>query len=361
MRLGGLTLANRIAVSPMCQYSAVEGVAQPWHWQHLGSLAISGAGVLIIEATAVEPEGRISPADLGLWNEAQASTLARLRADIATFSAVPMGVQLAHAGRKASVRPPWEQRGHPLTQDEGGWIVSAPSALPFDEGHPLPAAMSLEDIARVRALFVAAAKRADAAGFELVELHGAHGYLLHEFMSPLSNTRTDAYGGPLENRMRLLVEVAEAVRAVWPASKALGMRITGSDWLDGGVTPEEAAALARALEAAGLDYVCVSSGGGAPKAPIPGREPGYQVPFAATVKAGAGLAVMSVGMIVDPQQAEGIVASGKADMVALARAMLDDPRWPLHAAAALGAEPPYPVQYERAGPAWPGYALARGR
>jgi 2,4-dienoyl-CoA reductase-like NADH-dependent reductase (Old Yellow Enzyme family) len=363
--LGGLGLTNRIVVSPMCQYSAVEGVAQPWHWQHLGSLAISGAGVVILEATAVEADGRISPADLGLWNDEQAAMLARLRADIAGFTPTPMGVQLAHAGRKASVAPPWIERGKPLlTPGEGGWQVVAPSAVPFDDGHPLPATLGLKDLARIRESFVAAARRADAAGFELVELHGAHGYLLHEFMSPWSNIRTDAYGGTLENRMRFPLEVAQAVRAVWPANKALGMRITGSDWLNGGVTPDEAVALAGALEAAGLDYVCVSSGGTAPKAPIPGRELGYQVPFAEKVKAGTGIKVMSVGMIVRPDQAEEIVASGKADMVALARAMLDDPRWPMHAAQALGAEPSpaYPKQYERVAAAlWPGYAAAHGQ
>jgi 2,4-dienoyl-CoA reductase-like NADH-dependent reductase (Old Yellow Enzyme family) len=357
--LGGLGLTNRIVVSPMCQYSAVDGVAQPWHWQHLGSLALSGAGVVILEASAVEAEGRISPDDLGLWNDSQGEVLARLRADIVTFSETPMGIQLAHAGRKASTAAPWVERGRPLAPDEGGWPIVAPSALPFDDGHPLPATLSLKDMARIRDAFVASARRADAAGFDLVELHCAHGYLLHEFVSPWSNIRTDAYGGSLENRIRFPLEVAEAVRAVWPKNKALGMRITGSDWLDGGVTPDEAAVLAKALEALGLDYVCVSSGGTAPKAPIPGRELGYQVPFAETVKATTGMAVMSVGMIVDPHQAEEIVASGKADMVALARAMLDDPRWPLHAAAALGAEPPYPNQYARAAPKlWPGYETA---
>ena len=360
--LGGLGLTNRIAVSPMCQYSAVDGAAQAWHWQHLGSLALSGAGVVILEATAVQPEGRISPADLGLWNDEQGETLARLRADIAGYCDTPMGIQLAHAGRKASVPPPWANSGKALAAEDGGWTVVAPSALPFDDGYPTPATLSLKDMARIRDAFVASARRADAAGFELVELHGAHGYLLHEFISPWSNIRTDAYGGSLENRMRLPLEIAEAVRAAWPKNKALGMRITGSDWLDGGTTPQEATQFAGALEALGLDYVCVSSGGGAPKAPIPGRELGYQVPFAEQVKAGVGIPVMSVGMIVDPHQAEEIVASGKADMVALARAMLDDPRWPLHAAQALGVDAPYPKQYERAGPKmWAGYATARGR
>ncbi len=360
--LGGLGLTNRIAVSPMCQYSAVDGIAQPWHWQHLGAMALSGAGVVILEATAVEPEGRISPADLGLWNDAQADLLKRLRADIASYSDTPMGIQLAHAGRKASVPAPWANQGKALTAENGGWQVVGPSSLPFDDGYAIPATLSVKDMARIKDAFVAAARRGDAAGFELIELHGAHGYLLHEFISPWSNIRTDAYGGSLENRLRFPLEIAEAVRAIWPKNKALGMRITGSDWLDGGVTPDEASVLAQKLEALGLDYVCVSSGGGAPKAPIPGRELGYQVPFAETVKAAVKMPVMAVGMIVDPTQAEEIVASGKADMVAMARAMLDNPRWPLHAAKTLGVDAPYPKQYERAGPGlWAGYETAHGK
>jgi 2,4-dienoyl-CoA reductase-like NADH-dependent reductase (Old Yellow Enzyme family) len=245
--------------------------------------------------------------------------------------------------------------------DPDGWPVVGPSPIAFDDDYQTPAELDEAGLARIREAFTAAAGRADRAGFDLIELHAAHGYLLHEFASPLSNTRTDGYGGPLENRLRFPLEVAEAVRAVWPRDKALGARITGSDWLEGGVTPDEAAAFAAALKAAGFDYVCVSSGGNAPKAPIPGREPGYQLPFATKVKAETGLPTMTVGMIVDPAQAETVVASGLADMVALARAMLDDPRWPLHAATALGVEPPYPVQYGRALPKlWAGYPL-RGR
>jgi len=362
LRLGGLELANRILVSPMCQYSAEDGVAQPWHWQHLGGLAISGAAVVILEATAVEAEGRIAPQDLGLWNDLHGETLARLIRDVRSFSKTPFGVQLAHAGRKAAVRRPWDQRGAPLTPENGGWPIVGPSPLAFDAAYQTPEALDQAGIERIKASFAAAARRALAAGFDLIELHGAHGYLLHEFLSPLSNRRSDRYGGSLENRMRFPLEVAEAVRAVWPADKALGMRITGSDWLPGGVTPDEAAALAVELEARGLDYVCVSSGGAAPAAPIPGREPGYQLPFAAEVKAAVTkLKVATVGMIVEPHQAESVIASGQADLVALARAFLDDPRWPLHAAAALGASPPYPPQYERASPKlWAGYALKGG-
>ncbi len=357
--VGGLTLANRIVVSPMCQYSAIDGVAQPWHWQHLGALAISGAATVILEATAVEADGRISAQDLGLWTDQQGAVLARLIADIRTYSATPFGVQLAHAGRKASVNPPWRLRGSPLSVDDGAWPVAGPSALPFDDAAQTPAALSVEDLARIKAAFVAAAERALQAGVDLIELHGAHGYLLHEFTSPLSNRRTDAYGGPLPNRLRFPLEVAEAVRAVWPAEKALGMRITGSDWVEGGVAPDEAVALAQGLEALGLDYVCVSSGGVAPGVRIPGREPGYQLPFAGQVRAGVKrIAVMGVGMIVEPHQAETAITSGQVDMVALARAVLDDPRWPLHAAATLGVKAAYPVQYERAGPdLWAGYAL----
>jgi 2,4-dienoyl-CoA reductase-like NADH-dependent reductase (Old Yellow Enzyme family) len=360
IRLGGLALANRVVVSPMCQYSARDGVAQPWHWQHVGSLAISGAGAVILEATAVEPSGRIAPEDLGLWGEPHQTALTRLIADIRTYSRTPIGVQLAHAGRKAAVRRPWEDGGAPLPADDPrAWPLDGPSALPFSETSQVPAALDEAGLARIRDAFAAAAGRADACGFDLVELHAAHGYLLHEFVSALSNRRTDAYGGPLENRLRFPLEVARAIRAAWPKTKALGARITGSDWTEGGVTPDEAAAFAAALEREGFDYVCVSSGGNVPHARIPGRELGYQAPFARVVREAVGIPVMSVGMIVDPHQAEEIVAGGDADLVALARAMLDDPRWPLHAAAVLGAEPAYPHQYERAGPGlWAGYPAA---
>ncbi len=359
IQLGGLRLRNRIAVSPMCQYSAVDGAAQPWHWQHLGSLALSGAGVVITEATSVASEGRISPPDLGLWSDEHQALLTSLIEDVHSYCDTPFGVQLAHAGRKASTARPWDGVGA-VAPANGGWTPVGPTDEPFDETYPLPAALDLEGITRIRAAFVKAAERADACGFDLVELHGAHGYLLHEFYSPLSNHRADDYGGSFENRVRFALEIARDVRAVWPRSKALGMRITGSDWTEGGWTPEDAVRLAALLKAEGLDYVCVTSGGVAPKIRIPGSEPGYQVPFAAKVKAETGIPTMSVGMIVTAHQAEEILASGKADMVALARAMLDDPRWALHAAAALGDEAAYPPQYERAAAKyWPGYSRAR--
>jgi len=361
--VGGLRLANRVLIAPMCQYSAKEGVIQPWHWQHLGALAISGAGAVIVEATGVEAAGRISPGDTGLWNDEQEAAFKRLIADIRTYSDTPIGVQLAHAGRKASTNAPWVDRGGPLSPEHGAWTTYAPSAIPFTEGWHTPEALDEASMARIKTAFVEAAGRALRAGFDLVELHGAHGYLFSEFLSPISNKRTDAYGGALENRMRFPLEVAEAVRAVWPKDKVLGMRLNGSDWVEGGVTAEETADVSKRLKAIGLDYVHISSGGNVASAKIPGREPGYQVDFAATVKAAnPDLTVIAVGMIAGAHQAETILEEGKADMIAIARAALDDPRWPHHAAEALdGAKDnptPWPVQYQRAaGEAWPGYKL----
>ena len=363
IQLGGLGLRNRVMIAPMCQYSAVEGVIQPWHWQHLGSLAISGAGVLVVEATGVEAAGRITLGDTGLWNDAQEAAFKKLIADIATYSDTPIGIQLAHAGRKASTEPPWIDKGRPLTPEEDAWMTVAPSAAPFDEGWHTPEALDDAGMARIKTAFVAATERADRAGFDLVELHGAHGYLFSEFLSPISNKRTDAFGGALENRMRFPLEVAEAVRAVWPKHKALGMRLNGSDWVEGGVTPEETAEVAKHLKALGFDYVHISSGGNVAKAKIPGREPGYQLDFAEVVKtANPDLTVIAVGMIAGAHQAEQVLAEGKADMIALARAALDDPRWPHHAAETLDggsdAPSPWPVQYQRAaGAAWPGRTL----
>ena len=363
MKLGGLTLRNRVLIAPMCQYSAKDGVIQPWHWQHLGALAISGAGAVIVEASGVEAIGRISPGDTGLWNDEQEAAFTKLIADIATYSDSPIGVQLAHAGRKASTNPPWIEKGGPLTSQTGAWTTAAPSNIPFTEGWHTPQALDEAGMARIRDAFVESARRADRAGFALVELHGAHGYLFSEFLSPISNQRTDAYGGSLENRMRFPLEVAEAVRAVWPTNKALGMRLNGSDWVEGGVTPDETAEVSRRLKALGFDYVHISSGGNVAKAQIPGREPGYQVEFAEVVKeANPDLTVIAVGMIAGAHQAESILADGKADMIAIARAALDDPRWPHHAAEMLDGdkqtESPWPVQYQRAaGAAWPGRAL----
>ncbi len=363
IKVGGLELRNRVVVAPMCQYSAVDGVIQPWHWQHLGALAISGAGVVIVEASGVLPEGRISPGDAGIWNEEQEAAFARLIRDTASFSDTPFGIQLAHAGRKASTHKPWIEKGGPLAPGQGAWTTYAPSAVPFTEGWHTPEALDQAGMDAIVEAFVAAAKRADRAGFQLVELHGAHGYLISEFLSPVANKRTDEFGGTLENRMRFPLRIAEAVRAAWPRSKALGMRLNGSDWVEGGITPEETAEVSARLQALGLDYVHISSGANAAGAKIPGREPGYQVAFAETVKHRCpDLTVIAVGMIAGAHQAEAILTEGKADMIALARALLDDPRWPHHAAEALDGGPdkasPWPVQYQRAaGQAWPGRAL----
>ena len=355
--IGGVTLANRIAVSPMCQYSAVDGSANDWHLQHLASLSLCGAGLVIVEATAVEPEGRITPACLGLYSDANEAALERVAAACRRWGNTRMGIQLGHAGRKASVHVPW-QGGKPLSNAEGAWRTVGPSAMALDDGWPTPQALDATGMARIRDAFTAAARRADRLGFDLVELHGAHGYLLHSFLSPVSNRRSDDYGGSPAARMRFPLEVAAAVRGVWPRNKALGMRITGSDWIEGGLTPADAVAFAAALREAGLDYVCVSSGGVSPAARV-AVGPGYQVPFAEAVKRDGKIIVQAVGMIADPQQAEAIVAEGRADCVALARAFLDDPRWSWHAADALGAEVACPPQYRRSRPdLWPGAALA---
>jgi 2,4-dienoyl-CoA reductase-like NADH-dependent reductase (Old Yellow Enzyme family) len=356
--LGGVTFANRIAVSPMCQYSANEGAPNDWHAQHLASLSMSGAGLLIVEMTAVEPEGRITPHCLGLYSDSCEAAFEPILATCRRWGIAKLGIQLAHAGRKGSVKVPWEG-GAPLAAGEGAWQTYASSAIPFDEGWHTPQALDEAGLARIRDGFAASARRADRLGFELVELHGAHGYLLHNFVSPISNRRSDAYGGSLENRMRFPLEVAAAVRAVWPRDKALGMRITGSDWIDGGLTPEDAAVFANELRGIGFDYVCVSSGGVSPQARV-AIGPGYQVPFAEIVKKESTIAVQSVGLIVDPHLAEAIIAEGRADCVALARGFLDDPRWGWHAADALGAEIAHPPQYHRARPKlWPGAALVR--
>lgn len=358
--LGGVTFVNRIAVSPMCQYSAEDGSANDWHMQHLGALALSGAGLVTVEQTAVEPEGRITHGCLGLYSDPNEAALARVVALARRWGKARLGIQLAHAGRKASARLPWEGGG-PLALDAGAWDAVAPSALALDNRWPVPEALDEAGLARIREAHVEAARRALRLGFDLVELLAAHGFLLHGFLSPISNRRTDRWGGSIENRMRFPLEVAAAVRAVWPRERALGMRITGSDWIAGGITPEEAGIFARELREIGLDYVCVSSGGISPQA-RPAISPGYQVPFAAAVKQASGIAVQAVGMIVTPGQAEGIVADGHADCVALARAFLDDPRWAWHAAAALGADALYPPQYRRARPdQWPGAALAHPR
>jgi 2,4-dienoyl-CoA reductase-like NADH-dependent reductase (Old Yellow Enzyme family) len=358
--LGPLTLPNRVTVAPMCQYSAEDGTATDWHLQHLMQLAISRAGLVVVEATAVDPIGRITPRCLGLYSDANEQALARVIAAARKVAApgTAFGIQIAHAGRKASCHTPWEG-GRPLAANEGAWQTVAPSAVAFTDGGPVPAELEENGLRAVREAFVQAAGRAVRIGFDVVELHAAHGYLLHEFLSPLSNFRTDAYGGSPEARMRFPLEVARAVREAVPRTMALGARITGTDWAEGGLTPDGAAAFARALKAAGYDYVCVSGGGVVPKMNIP-LGPGYQVPMAAKVRAEAGITTRAVGLIVDPAQAEAIVASGQADFVALARAFLDNPRWVWHAAERLGAAVAFPPQYARvAASQWPGAALAR--
>ncbi|XLZ69162.1 NADH:flavin oxidoreductase/NADH oxidase [Massilia sp. SR12] len=346
--LGSLQLANRIAIAPMCQYSASDGLAADWHMIHYGHLALSGAALLILEATAVAPEGRISPADLGLWSDEQRQALAPIVQAIRRHAPIKLAVQLAHAGRKASSAPPFEG-GQALTVEQGGWPTVAPSALPHAPGDPLPLALDQAGLARIKADFVSAAQRAHELGIEAIELHGAHGYLLHQFLSPLSNQRDDQYGGALENRMRFPLEVYDAVRAAVPRAMALGMRVSASDWVDGGWDIEQTLALAQALKQRGADFIHVSSGGVSPLQKIP-LGPGYQIHFAQRIKAGTGLPTIGVGLITEPLHAEAIVANGQADMVGLARAVLYNPRWPWHAAAALGAQVAAPPQYWRSQP-----------
>jgi 2,4-dienoyl-CoA reductase-like NADH-dependent reductase (Old Yellow Enzyme family) len=360
LAVGPVELANRICVAPMCQYSAQEGTATDWHLQHLMQLAISRAGLVVVEATAVEPEGRITPRCLGLYSDANEAAIARVLAAARSVAApgTRFAIQLAHAGRKAACRTPWEG-GRPLTEAEGAWATVAPSPVPFADGGPVPVALDDAGLARVKGAFRQAAARAVRLGFDAIELHMAHGYLLHEFLSPLSNMRTDGYGGARENRMRFALEVAAAVREAAPRTIALGARITGTDWAEGGLTPADAVPLAGALKSAGYDYVCVSGGGAVPHMQIP-LAPGYQVPMAARVRAESGIVTRAVGLIVEPAQADAIVHTGQADCVALARAFLDDPRWVWHAAERLGAIIPFPPQYARVARAqWPGAAMAR--
>jgi len=346
--LRSLKLANRIVVSPMCQYSADNGKATDWHMMHLGNLAMSGASLLVIEATAVEPEGRITAADLGLWNDETEAALKPVLAAIRKHTKTAVAIQLAHAGRKASSHLPWEG-GQLVPVSEGGWRPFAPSAVAYKDGEAPPVALDAAGIARVRDAFVAAAKRADRLGIDAIEVHGAHGYLLHELLSPLSNQRTDAYGGSLENRMRLPLEIFDAVRAAFPANKPVGFRVSASDWVEGGWDLEQTIALAHELKKRGADWIDVSSGGLSPKQKIP-LGPGYQVPFADAIKAATGLPTMAVGLITDPAHAEELLATGKADMIALARGLLYDPRWGWHAAAHLGASVSAPPQYWRSQP-----------
>ena len=344
LTLRGTTLRNRVVVSPMCTYSAVDGLPADWHLVHLGQFALGGAALVITEAAAVSPEGRITPQDAGIWNDEQAERWARIVAFLRAHGALA-GVQLAHAGRKASTYRPWDEQHGSVPDEQGGWTAVAPSAVAFGR-YAVPEALDAEGIAKVVADFVAAARRAVTAGFDVVELHAAHGYLLHEFLSPLSNTRTDTYGGSFDNRVRLLLEITRAVRDVWQGP--LLVRISATDWVEGGWSLEESVRLAPLLADLGVDLVDVSSGGLHPDQKI-AVGPGYQVPFAEAVRA-AGVATGAVGMITEPKQAADIVASGQADLILLARELLRDPHWPLRAATELGADITWPAQYERARP-----------
>ena len=347
--LGPLSLDNRIVIAPMCQYSAQDGCASDWHLVHLGHLALSGAGLLIVEATAVSPEGRISPQDLGLYSDANEEALARVLKTVRAHAPIRMAIQISHAGRKASSRVPWEGGTQLRPGEPGGWKTLAPSAVPHAEGEDVPQALDGAGLARVREDFVATARRAVRLGFDGIEVHGAHGYLLHQFLSPLANARDDAYGGSLENRMRFPLEVFDAVRAVFPAGKPVWMRISATDWVPGGWDIEGTVALASVLKGRGCAAIHVTTGGVSPAQAIK-LGPGYQVPYAQRVKAEVGLPTIAVGLITEPEQAERIIANGEADAVSLARAMLYDPRWPWHAAAKLGAQVAAPKQYWRSQP-----------
>ncbi|CCE09865.1 NADPH dehydrogenase [Bradyrhizobium sp. STM 3843] len=348
IKLRGLELANRIMVSPMCQYSADNGAANDWHFTHINMLALSGAAMFCIEATHVEPIGRITPGCLGLWDDATESALKPILASVRKHSKAAVAMQLAHAGRKGSSHRPWEG-GQQIPLAQGGWQTVAPSAISHKEGEAPPAALDAAGLTRIRDAFVDAARRADRLGIDALELHGAHGYLLHQFLSPLSNHRTDQYGGSIENRMRYPLEVFEAVRAAFPADKPVGVRVSATDWVDGGWDLEQTIAFAQELKRRGADWIDVSSGGVSPLQKI-ALGPGYQVPFAQAVKQAAGLPTITVGLITEARQAEEIVASGKADMVALARRMLYDPRWGWHAGAELGGQVSAPPQYWRSQP-----------
>jgi len=347
LKIREVTFRNRIAVSPMCEYSSDDGFANDWHLVHLGSRAVGGAGLVVAEATAVEARGRITPGDLGIWKDAHIENLSRIAAFVKQHGAVP-GIQIAHAGRKASCHVPWNG-GEPIPEKAGGWRTVAPSPVPFRETDPVPIELARNDIRSIVAAFAEAARRALAAGFEVVEIHSAHGYLLHEFLSPLSNLRTDEYGGPFENRIRFLLEVAEAVRAVWPERLPLFVRISATDWKDGGWTIDDSVMVAARLRTKGVDLIDCSSGGLAVDAKIP-ADPGYQVPFAERIRREADILTGAVGLITEPLQADGIIKHGQADMVLLAREFLRDPYWPLHASRVLGVAMDPPVQYARAFP-----------
>jgi 2,4-dienoyl-CoA reductase-like NADH-dependent reductase (Old Yellow Enzyme family) len=345
LRLRGLTLSNRVVVSPMCEYSSQDGFADEWHFVHLGSRAVGGAGLVMTEAAAVTPEGRISPQDLGIWDDAQVDALARITRFIRSQKRAS-GMQLAHAGRKGSTRRPWEGSG---AVEADGWVPRGPTDVPFAAGFPIPRALELHELPSIAHAFADAASRARAAGFDVIEVHAAHGYLLHEFLSPLSNTRDDAYGGSFENRTRLCLEVVDAVRAVWPDHLPLFVRISATDWVDGGWDIEQSIELARRLKPRGVDLMDCSSGGNVAAARIP-VGPGYQVPFAERIRREADIPTGAVGLITEPAHANAIVEEGRADCVLLARELLRDPYWPLRAARELGVNVDWPAQYLRAAP-----------
>ncbi|MBY0298290.1 MAG: NADH:flavin oxidoreductase/NADH oxidase [Methylobacterium sp.] len=349
LRLDALELENRILIAPMCQYSARDGEASDWHMMHLGQLAMSGAGLLTIEATAVSPEGRITYGDLGLYNDACERELGRVLGAVRDYAPIPVCIQIAHAGRKASSEVPWRGGAQVAADSPHGWLTEAPSALAHADGELAPRALDAADLKRLRDAFVATARRAMRLGIDAVEIHAAHGYLLHQFLSPLSNRRTDAYGGSLENRMRFPLEVFDAVRDAVPAGKPVWARVSATDWVEEGWEVEQTVAFAEALKARGAAAIHVSTGGVSPKQKIV-LGPGYQVPFAERVRAATDLPTIAVGLITEPRQAEQILAEGKADAISLARAMLYDPRWPWHAAAELGARVRAPKQYWRSQP-----------
>jgi 2,4-dienoyl-CoA reductase-like NADH-dependent reductase (Old Yellow Enzyme family) len=353
--IGGITLPNRVVVSPMCQYSADDGCMSDWHTMHLGTFACSGAGLFVVEKTGVTREGRITHGCTGLYSDHNEAAMARVVQVYRGITKNPIGIQLGHAGRKASSHPPFKG-GKPLAAHESAWQTVAPSAIPYGEGWHTPVELSQDQLKGLVDSFVAAAERAKRIGFDVVELHSAHGYLLHQFLSPLANQRKDEYG---KNRMKLPLEVAAAVREVWPGDRALGIRINATDWVEGGWGPEDAVEYASALKRVGLDFVCVSSGATVPHAKIP-VAPGYQVGFSQQIRNEAQVKTRAVGMIADPDQAEEILASGKADMIAMARAFLDNPRWVWHAAERFGVALDYPPQYARSRhDLWPGAKLAR--
>jgi 2,4-dienoyl-CoA reductase-like NADH-dependent reductase (Old Yellow Enzyme family) len=342
----GITLRNRIGVSPMCMYSYVDGFSNDWQIIHLGSRAVGGAGLIIAEATAVEPRGRITPFDIGIWSDAQIEPLANVSRVIKKYGAVA-GIQIGHAGRKASTNKPWEKEKNILPNNPLGWECIAPSPIAYDVGYSVPQELSISEIHEMQAAFKEGARRALAAGFEWLEIHAAHGYLIHSFYSPISNTRTDEYGGSFENRIRFLMETIRLVRPVWPDHLPLTVRISGTDWAEGGWTVEESIELARCLKKEGVDLIDCSSGGGFCKAIVP-VGPGYQVPISDAVRKAANIPTATVGLITAPEQADEIIRNGRADLVLLGREMLRDPYWPLHAARVLKQPAPVPPQYLRA-------------